>query len=197
MFALCRCSAARSLRQTRTLGTRASLTVRDVLDEKRSFRAGEDLKIYLRKQFDLLTVDKGSSVASVLDKMVKGETNVLVVVDEHKAVAGLVTDRDYIKLAQSRNAGTGKKSDKEVLVDDIMTKQGQVVAVTNEDTVEKCQDLMVAKQVRHLPVLHNGKLHGVLSFVDFLHAPSRFEPESRRAIFAEEVGSPPARAPHG
>ena len=54
------------------------------------------------------------------------------------------------------------------------------------DTVDHCLDLMVSSKVRHLPVLHSGKLHGILSFVDFLHAPSRFEPEARRAIFAEE-----------
>ena len=45
---------------------------------------------------------------------------------------------------------------------------------------------MANKSIRHLPVLHQGKLHGILSFVDFLHAPSRFEPEARRAIFAED-----------
>ena len=45
---------------------------------------------------------------------------------------------------------------------------------------------MASSKIRHLPVLHQGKLHGILSFVDFLHAPSRFEPEARRAIFAEE-----------
>ena len=35
-------------------------------------------------------------------------------------------------------------------------------------------------------MVHSDKLHGVLSFSDFLAKPSRFEPEARRAIFAEE-----------
>lgn len=45
---------------------------------------------------------------------------------------------------------------------------------------------MVNYQIRFLPVMLSGKLHGVLSFSDFLVKPSRFEPEARRAIFAEE-----------
>lgn len=39
---------------------------------------------------------------------------------------------------------------------------------------------------RYLPVLSNGKLHGILSFSDFLAKPSRFDTEARRAIFAQE-----------
>jgi len=89
----------------------ATKTVRDVLDEKRSYRAGEDLKVYLKKQFELSTVEKGASVSKVLDKMVSAEANVLVVLDATKSLAGLVTDRDYIKLAQKRNAGKEHRKD--------------------------------------------------------------------------------------
>ena len=102
---------------------RGSHSVRAILDEKRSFRAGEDLKAYLHKQFEMSTVAKGASVAAVLDKMVKNESNVLVVLDAEKSIAGLVTDRDYIRLAQKRNSGAGfsSKKDSEILVDEIMT----------------------------------------------------------------------------
>ena len=90
----------------------SSKSVRDVLDEKRSFRAGEDLKNYLKKHLELSTVEQGTSVAKVLDKMVTGEAHVLVVLDaKDKSIAGLVTDRDYIKLAHARNSGKEKRSD--------------------------------------------------------------------------------------
>lgn len=160
-------------------------TVRDILDEKRAYRSGEDLKQYLRVQLDLLTIPKNATVANMMDKMIKNETPVLVVMND-KEVAGIATDRDYLRLAQKRRTGSVKKDDDSVTVQDIMTPSSKLVTVSYTDSAEACQDLMVNNQVRFLPVVLSGKLHGVLSFSDFLQRPSRFEPETRRAIFAEE-----------
>jgi CBS domain-containing protein len=139
----------------------------------------------LRKQLDLLTVQKKDSVATMLDKLIKNETAVLIVMDD-KEVAGMTTDRDYLRVAQRRRNKTLTKDDDSVKVEEIMTPKSKMVMVTYGDTVDTCQDLMVKNMVRFLPVVHSGKLHGVLSFSDFLAKPSRFEPEARRAIFAEE-----------
>jgi CBS domain-containing protein len=160
-------------------------TVKDILDEKRAYRTGEDLKHYLRKQLDVLTIQKNDSAAHALDKLIKNETAVLIVMD-NKAVAGMTTDRDYLRLAQKRRIGTLKKSDDEVKVAEMMTPKEKLITVSYTDTAETCQDLMVKNKVRFLPVVLSDKLHGVLSFSDFLAKPSRFEPEARRAIFAEE-----------
>ena len=144
-----------------------------------------DLKYYLRKQLDLLTIQKNDTVANALDKLIKNETAVLIVMDD-KTVAGMTTDRDYLRLAQKRRHGQVKKDDNHVTVAEIMTPKSKLVTVSYTDSEEICQDLMMKNGVRFLPVVLSDKLHGVLSFSDFLTKPSRFEPAARRAIFAEE-----------
>jgi len=169
----------------RFLSSASIKTVKDILDEKRAYRSGDELKHYLRRQLDLLTVQKNDTVATVLDKLIKNETAVLVVMDD-KEVAGMTTDRDYLRLAQKRRSGQVKKDDNSIPVSEIMTPKSKMITVSYGDTADTCQDLMVKNAVRFLPVVHSGKFHGVLSFSDFLAKPSRFEPEARRAIFAEE-----------
>lgn len=124
-------------------------------------------------------------MASALDKMIKSTSSVLVVMSEGKVV-GLTSDRDYLKLAQKRKQSPTLPADEQMAISEIMTPASKLVACTYTDTAESCQDMMVKNKVRFLPVLLNGKLHGVLSFSDFLARPSRFEPDARRAIFAEE-----------
>jgi predicted transcriptional regulator len=121
----------------------------------------------------------------MLDKLIKNETAVLIVMEDKK-VAGMTTDRDYLRLVQKRRSGTVNKDDDKVTVAEVMTPASKMITVTYSETAETCQDLMVKNAVRFLPVVHSEKLHGVLSFADFLAKPSRFEPEARRAIFAEE-----------
>lgn len=144
-----------------------------------------ELLSYLHAQLDLLTIGPQDSVASAVDKMIKNETPVLIVLND-KRVTGAVTDRDYLRLAQKRRNGEVDKDDDGVRVEDIMTPREKLVTVTYTDTAETCQEYMVNNSIRFLPVMFSGKLHGVLSYYDFLVKPSRFEPQIRRAIFAEE-----------
>jgi len=134
---------------------------------------------------EVLTIQKDDNVANALDKLIKNETAVLIVMDG-KDVAGMTSDRDYLRLAQKRRNGAVTKKDEEVKVAEIMTPKEKLVTVSYADSAETCQDLMMKHKVRFLPVVLSNKLHGVLSFSDFLAKPSRFEPEARRAIFAEE-----------
>lgn len=151
----------------------------------RSNPAHTDLKQYLKNQYAQLAILKTDTVAEALDKMIRNATSVLVVMDNGQ-VAGLTSDRDYLKLAQKRKQVPGLPSDEKMQISEIMTPASKLVSCTYTDTVESCQDMMVKNKVRFLPVLHANKLHGVLSFSDFLARPSRFEPDARRAIFAEE-----------
>jgi CBS domain-containing protein len=174
----------------RLLSTSSNNTriVRDILDEKRGYRAGDDLKAYLKTQFALNTINKSASAKEMLDKMLTSQTSVLVVIDDDKKIAGVVSDRDYIKLSQKRNMENKekRKPDEDIGVGSLMTPSSKLVTVDYNDTVERCQELMQKNKIRFLPVLFSGKLHGILTFSDFLSRPSRFEPETRRALFAEE-----------
>jgi CBS domain containing-hemolysin-like protein len=85
------------------------------------------------------------------------------VVVEHDEVAGLLSERDY-----ARKVILEGKSSKETRVRDIMSRR--VVCVSSQQRMDSCMALMTEKRVRHLPVLENEQLAGVISIGDVVKA---------------------------
>ena len=77
-------------------------------------------------------------------------------------LAGIVTERDY-----TRKVALQGKSSKDTRVWEIMSNQ--VVCVTPEESVEECMRLMTENRVRHLPVVENEKLLGIISIGDLVN----------------------------
>ena len=86
----------------------------------------------------------------------------LLVMDGDRLV-GIVTERDY-----ARKIILKDKSSKTSAVRDVMTTQ--VLCVTPERTVDECLALMTDKRARHLPVIENKKVVGVVSIGDLVKA---------------------------
>ena len=105
------------------------------------------------------TVDVGSTVYDALDKLESLNIGALVVTDQGY-YAGIFTERDY-----ARKVILKGRSSKDTLVRDIM----DVHPVVSPDTsVDECMKLMTSKFMRHLPVLDNGKLIGIISIGDLV-----------------------------
>ena len=77
-------------------------------------------------------------------------------------VVGIFTERDY-----TRKVALHGKSSKDTLVWEITSNR--VVTVTPEDSVEDCMRLMTESRVRHLPVLQNMELVGMISIGDLVN----------------------------
>jgi len=110
---------------------------------------------------------KGNAVYSVTPDMIVYDAlefledknlGALVVVENGKLV-GIFTDRDY-----ARKVILKGRASKETLVRDVMTERP--VFVTPNSTIEECMQLMSDKWIRHLPVLENDQLVGVISIGD-------------------------------
>jgi len=142
------------------------------------------LKAYLKAQFKANTIAEKDNVGSAVDKMLKNGVSFLVVVDEQLKLAGVISDRDYLKFRRSTPAST---TDEATLVAKIMTPTYKVISVTLEDSERDAVNIMLKNNIRHLPVFHGEgqKLHGILSFQDFLQEPSRFDTTTIRALFGE------------
>lgn len=114
---------------------------------------------------------KGSQVLSIRpDALVydalklMGEKNVgaLLVLEQGKLV-GIISERDY-----ARKVILKGKSSLNTPVRDIMTDR--VVFVRPEQTVEECMALMTEKHIRHLPVLVDDQVAGIVSIGDLVKA---------------------------
>ncbi len=102
------------------------------------------------------------SVFAALEMMAAKETGALVVVSEGQVV-GMLSERDYARKVILK--GT---SSRETTVREIMSTQ--VVYVQQSNSVEECLALMTEKRSRHLPVLEDGKLSGIVSIGDAVKA---------------------------
>jgi CBS domain-containing protein len=77
-------------------------------------------------------------------------------------LAGIVTERDY-----TRKVALQGKSSKDTHVWEIMSNQ--VICVSPDESVEECMRLMTENRVRHLPVIENEKLLGIVSIGDLVN----------------------------
>jgi CBS domain-containing protein len=101
--------------------------------------------------------------ATVLDAMAKmADKNIgSLVVMEGERLVGIITERHY-----SRNVVLKGKTSPTTLVREIM--ETNVIHVRPEQPVELCMTLMTDKRVRHLPVVEDTKVIGIVSIGDLL-----------------------------
>lgn len=87
----------------------------------------------------------------------KGAGALVVMVDEH--IVGIISERDY-----ARKVILLGKSSKETKVSEIMTEK--VFTIHPDQTVEEAMDVMVKYHIRHLPVVDEERVVGVISIMD-------------------------------
>jgi CBS domain-containing protein len=106
----------------------------------------------------LLSIAPQATVLDALKMMADYEVGALIVLDGERLM-GIFSERDY-----ARKVILQGKTSKDTAVADIMTHK--VVCVRPEQTVEECMALMTDKRIRHLPVLQDKKVIGVISIGD-------------------------------
>jgi CBS domain-containing protein len=111
-----------------------------------------------RKGRDVWTVSCDLTVYDALQEMADKNIGALMVVDGDNLV-GVFSERDY-----ARKIILHGKASKDTLVKEIMSSE--VFCVGPDQTIEQCMQLMTEKRVRHLPVLDEGRLAGVISIGD-------------------------------
>lgn len=110
----------------------------------------------------VLSVTPATSVYDALKLMAEKNVGALLVM-EGAALRGIMSERDY-----ARKVILLGKSSQDIAVRDIMSDK--VVTVSPTQTVDACMALMTDRRIRHLPVVDNGRVIGVLSIGDLVKA---------------------------
>jgi CBS domain-containing protein len=106
------------------------------------------------------TVPPGAMVIDALRLMSEKQVGALLVVEDNKPV-GILSERDY-----ARKIALLDRSSRTTTVRQVMTSD--LIYASPTDTMEHCMELMTDKRIRHLPVMEDGSLVGLISIGDLV-----------------------------
>jgi CBS domain-containing protein len=106
------------------------------------------------------SVQRGDTVYDAIKMMADKDVGALLVLDDGKIV-GIFTERDY-----ARNVFLKGRASPQTLVGEVMVRD--VVCVKPDKSIEEGMAIMTAKRVRHLPVIDDGELLGIVSIGDLV-----------------------------
>ncbi len=118
--------------------------------------------ILTTKGYDVWSVTPDTSVYDAIELMADKEVGALLVLEAGK-LTGIISERDY-----ARKIILKGRASKETLVKEIMTFP--VIYTDPDQSVEQCMAMMTTKHVRHLPVLVDDRLIGIVSIGDLVKA---------------------------
>jgi CBS domain-containing protein len=111
---------------------------------------------------DVVTIAPGDSVSALLRLLAEHNIGALVVVDGHGSagqVSGVVSERDIVRHIGERGAAVLEET-----VQSIMSTS--VVSCTSHDSIDSIAETMTQRRIRHMPVLEDGRLIGIVSIGD-------------------------------
>jgi CBS domain-containing protein len=109
----------------------------------------------------VFSVAPDSTVFDAIKLMAEKNIGALLVMT-HSTLVGVFTERDY-----ARKIALHGKSSKETLVKEILSRN--VVTAAPADSIEDCMRMMTENRVRHLPVLQNEEVVGIVSIGDLVN----------------------------
>ncbi|MCC8552421.1 CBS domain-containing protein [Xanthomonas hortorum] len=114
------------------------------------------------KQVEVFAVAADATVIEAIRLMAEKGIGAVLVMDGPRLI-GIVSERDYARKVVLRDRASSTTSVAEIM-------STEVVTVSPSDTVERCMQLMTDGRFRHLPVVENGRVHGVISIGDLVKA---------------------------
>jgi CBS domain-containing protein len=115
-------------------------------------------KILAAKGYNVFSVTSNATVFEALQLMGEKNIGALLVIDDEK-LTGILSEKDY-----ARKIILKGKNSHDSLVSEIMTPGP--VTVSPDDNIDRCMELMSEKHIRHLPVVKNDKVVGMISIGD-------------------------------
>ena len=114
---------------------------------------------------DVFVIDANASVFDAVQRMVERNVGSLLVTEEGE-IRGIVTERDYL-----RRVTLEGRTDRDTSVREIMS--APLVVVTPETSLDECMAVMTNRRIRHLTVVVEGRVVGLISIGDIVKFQSR------------------------
>ena len=119
--------------------------------------------ILKKKGQQVFTIQPHQSLHEATELLASKNIGALVVVDEHNAPIGILSERDIVRQMAQYGEAVGKRTAGQVMSQDV------VIALPDDD-VAYLSNTMTNKRIRHLPVLNEGQLAGIVSIGDVVKA---------------------------
>lgn len=116
-----------------------------------------------RKGHKVITIKPEASIREAMGLLISHKIGSLLVVNDRQEIVGIITERDIFRLTYEND---GKIMG--IPVHAVMTRN--LIVVVPEDSVDYARALISENRIRHLPVIENGKLVGLISIGDVLRA---------------------------
>ena len=123
------------------------MTLNDILESKPS--AG-----------GIITVTQEITAAEAIRIMTERNISAVIVVDENNALTGMFTERDVVRCVAKHT------SFNKVLVKDVMGKD--IISFEPSTEISAAISVIARKKVRHIPVVENGKIMGIVTYRDLV-----------------------------
>jgi CBS domain-containing protein len=117
------------------------------------------------KERELLTIASDASVFDAVKQMVEANVGSLLVTVDGR-IEGIVTERDYL-----RRVTLEGRTDQDTHVSEIMSSP--LVVVTPSTSVDECMAVMTDRRIRHVPVVDDGDIVGLISIGDLVKFQSK------------------------
>lgn len=111
----------------------------------------------------IISISPDASVFDAIKLMADKSIGSLLVMDDSENLLGIVTERDY-----ARKVIVKGRSSRETQVAQIMT--AEVMTTASDDRVDQCMEMMTNRKIRHLPVVEDGQVIGMISIGDLVQA---------------------------
>jgi CBS domain-containing protein len=142
-------------------------------------------EVLFEKGTRVYTATETEPVLSAVETLVSHNIGALAIIDSHGELVGIFSERDMLRLV-SKNAGQLTR----LTIEEFMTRD--VVTGLPEETVDSAMTKMTERRIRHLPILHHGKLVGMISIGDLVKAQLEEAEHHKRQMENVVLGKYPA-----
>ena len=108
-----------------------------------------------------VTVEPEETVSAAIQKLVEHDRGSLSVCNDKGELVGIITERDIVRKCFARSDTIEK-----IMIKDVMSQQ--VIVGTPEDDLDYAINIMKEKRIRHMPIVDNNKVIGMISMRDLL-----------------------------